>query len=157
MASITTAVCNSFKTELLAMTPHTAANTYKLVLIKAGYTGTYGKGTTNVGTPGASAPSTSNLGTDAHATSGDYSSVNGITLSGFAVALDTDTATLDFADPAVLTGTTISADGAIIYNSSQSNKAVAVYNFGGTITSTAGNYTITFPAATAAAATVRIA
>jgi hypothetical protein len=157
MASITTAVCNSFKTELLAMTPHAAGNTYKLVLIKAGYSGTYGKGTTNVGTPGTDAPSTSNLGTDAHPTSGDYSSVNGLTLSGFTVALDTDTATLDFADPSVLTGTTISADGAIIYNSSQGNKAVSVHSFGATVTSTAGNYTITLPAATAAAATVRIA
>lgn len=156
--AITNAICNSFKQELMAMTPHTAADTYKLVLIKNGHTGTYNKSTTNVGTPGTGTPSSSNLGTDAVAVSGDYNSVNGITLAGFAASLDTDTAILTFTDPSALTGTTISADGCIIYNSSRSNRAVAVYAFSGApIVSTGGNFDINLPAAAAATGLIRIA
>ena len=154
--TITTAMCSSFKQELLAMTPHTAADTYKLVLIKAGHTGTYGASTTAVGTPGTGSPSASNLGTDAVAASGGYISVDGITLSGFTVSLDSGTAVLTFSDPAALSGVTASADGAIIYNSSRSNRAVAVLSFGSTVTSTAGAFDINLPAATAAAGLIRI-
>lgn len=154
--AITTALCASFKQELLAMSPHAAADVYKLVLIKGGHAGNYGAATTNVGTPGTGTPSTSNLGTDAVATSGGYSSVDGITLAGFAVTLDSGTAVLTFTDPSALTGTTISADGAIIYNSTRGNRAVAVFSFGGTITSTAGPFDINLPAATAAAGLIRI-
>jgi len=155
--AITSAFCSSFKQELLAMTPHTAADTYKFVLIKTGHAGTYGADTTNVGTPGSGAPSTSNLGTDAVAVSGDYNSVNGITLAGFAASLDTTTGVLTFTDPSALTGTMISADGLIIYNSSRSNRACAVYAFpGAPITSTGGNFDVNLPAATAAAGLIRI-
>lgn len=148
-------MCNSFKQELLAMTPHTAADTYKLVLIKAGHTGTYSKATTNVGTPGTGTPSTSNLGTDAVAASGGYA-LDGITLAGFTVSLDTDTAILTFNDPSALSLVTASADGAIIYNSSRSNRAVAVFSFGSTVTSTSGSFDVNFPAAAAATALIRI-
>ena len=156
--TVTTAFCNSFKNELLAMTPHVAADIFTLVLIKTGHAGTYNKSTLAVGTPGTGTPSTSNLGTDAVAISGTYSSVNGITLAGFAVSLDTDTAILTFTAPAALTGTSISADGCIIYNSSRSNKACGVYAFAGApIVSTNGNFTISLPAAAAATAVLRIA
>lgn len=154
--AVTTAMCASFRQELLAMTPHTAADIYRLVLIRGGHAGTYGASTTNVGTPGTGAPGSANIGTDAVAVSGDYNSVNGITLAGFTVTLDSGTAVLTFNDPAALTGTTISADGAILYNSSRSNRAVAVFSFGGTITSTAGPFDINLPAATAAAGLIRV-
>lgn len=155
--AITTAMCNSFKQELLAMTPHTAADTYKLVLIKSGHAGTYGASTTNVGTPGSGSPSTSNLGTDAVATSGTYSSVDGVTLAGFAASLDTSTGILTFTDPSAFTSATISADGCVIYNSSRSNRAVAVFSFGATISSTAGSFDVNLPAAAAATGLIRIA
>ena len=51
---------------------------------------------------------------------------------------------------------TFSADGALIYNSTQGNKAVAVLNFGGTKTATAQTFTVTFPASTSSAAIIRI-
>ena len=156
--AITTAFCNSFKAELLAMTPHTAASSYFVVLIKAGHAGTYGAGTTNIGTPGTGAPTTANLGTDAVAASGTYASVNGMVLAGFAASLDTSTGILTFTDPAAWTGTTISADGCIIYNSTQGGRACAVYAFAGNpITSTAGNFDVNFPAVAAATALIRIA
>ena len=49
-----------------------------------------------------------------------------------------------------------SADGALIYNSTQGNKAVAVLNFGGTKIATAQTFTVTFPASTSDAAIIRI-
>ena len=51
---------------------------------------------------------------------------------------------------------TFSADGALIYNSTQGNKAVAVLNFGGTKTTTDQTFTVTFPASTSSAAIIRI-
>ena len=50
-----------------------------------------------------------------------------------------------------------SANGALIYNSTQGNKAVAVLNFGGTKTATNQTFTVTFPASTSNAALIRIA
>lgn len=155
--AITTAMCNSFKSELLAMTPHTAADSYFVVLIKAGHAGTYGASTTNVGTPGTGTPSSSNLGTDAVTASGDYASVNGMALAGFAASLDGSTGILTFTDPAAWTGTTISADGAIVYNSSRSNRTCGVFAFASTVTSTAGDFNLNLPAAAAATALLRVA
>jgi hypothetical protein len=51
---------------------------------------------------------------------------------------------------------TFSADGALIYNSTQGNKAVAVLNFGGTKTTANQTFTVTFPASTSSAALIRI-
>ena len=62
----------------------------------------------------------------------------------------------DFADLTFNTAT-ITARGCLIYNSSQSNKAVASIDFGGDKTSTAGDFTIQFPAAAASTAIIRIA
>lgn len=66
------------------------------------------------------------------------------------------TAFLDFADT-TWAAATITANGALIYNSTQSNKAVAVLAFGGDKTSTAGDFTIQFPTADASSAIIRIA
>jgi hypothetical protein len=154
--AITSGVCNSFKQELLGMATHVSSDVFKFVLIKAGHSGTYGVGTTNVGTPGAGVPTSINIGTDAVAVSGGYNSVNGITLAGLLASLDTNTAVLTFTDPAALAAATISADGLIIYNSTKSNKAVAVFSFGSTITSTNDAFDVNLPAATAAAGLVRI-
>ena len=52
---------------------------------------------------------------------------------------------------------TVSADGCIIYNTSNSNSAIAVIDFGGTVSATAGDLTIEFPAAGASTAVIRIA
>jgi hypothetical protein len=66
------------------------------------------------------------------------------------------TAWLNF-DNSSWTSASFSADGALIYNSTQGNKAVAVLNFGGTKTATAQTFTVTFPASTSDAAIIRIA
>ncbi len=140
--AITAAVTNSFKTELLGMTPHTAADTFKIALYTSSAT--------------LSKATTAYSATNEVGNSGTYAA-GGLTLVGFTVALDTDTAMLDWTTDPQWTGATITARGALIYNSSRSNKSVAVLDFGGDITSTAGTFTITFPAAAAATALVRIA
>lgn len=150
--AITTAVASSYKSEVLAGT-HVAADVYKIALIKVGAAGTYGAAVTNVGTPGSGSPTTANLGTD-EVTGTGYTS-GGATLAGFSIT-GTTTARLDFTTPTWPTST-ISAIGAVIYNSSKSNKVVACFDFGGTITSTAGTFTATMPAVGDATSLVRIA
>lgn len=80
----------------------------------------------------------------------------GNTLTGATVSLTGTTAFVDFADTTWTTAT-ITARGALIYNSSKSNKAVAVLDFGSDKTSTAGSFTVQFPANDSSSAVVRIA
>lgn len=80
----------------------------------------------------------------------------GNTLSGATVSLSGTTAFADFSDTSWTTAT-ITARGALIYNSSKSNKAIAVLDFGADKTSTAGTFTVQFPANDASNAIVRIA
>ncbi|CAB4240908.1 hypothetical protein UFOVP228_72 [uncultured Caudovirales phage] len=151
--AITTAICNTYKQEVLQGL-HLAASTYKIALIKVAAAGTYGAGVTNAGTPGTGAPTTANLGTDEAAGTG-YTS-GGATLAGFSATLQTSTGCLDFTTP-TWTTSTISATGAMIYNSTVTNRSVACFDFGGTITSTAGTFTATMPAVGAATSLIRIA
>lgn len=150
--AISQAMCTSFKVEILdavhnfgtAPTRGTgAADTFKIALY----------------TSSASLDAT----TTAYTTSGEVSSSGtGYTTGGNTLVIaqvptsTSTTAWLDFSDTTWTTAT-ISADGALIYNSTQSNKAVAVLSFGGTKTSTAGDFTIIFPAATSTDAIIRIA
>lgn len=66
------------------------------------------------------------------------------------------TAFINFADIS-WTGASFSADGALIYNSSNGNKSVAVLNFGSTKTVSVGTFTITFPVAGTGSAIIQIA
>ena len=78
-----------------------------------------------------------------------------LTITGLGSDVSNNTAYVSFLDvtwdPANFT-----TAGALIYNSTQGNKAVAVLNFGGTKTSTAQTFTVTFPASTSDAAIIRI-
>ena len=141
--AITTAMCNSFKQELLGGVHDLDTDTLKVALIKQSPTGTFGASTTNY----------SDLGAD-EATGTNYTA-GGQALDSPVISLSSGTAFVDFADE-VFTNLTISADGAIIYNASQGNKAVAVFDFGGTVTSTSGDFTIVFPTADASNAVIRI-
>ena len=82
-------------------------------------------------------------------------SAGGVVLTGIDVTTDSSVAVVSITD-AVVTASTITARGALIYNSSNANKAVAVFDFGADKTSTAGDFTIQFPAAAAATAIIRI-
>ncbi len=141
MAS-TSAICTSFKADLLAGT-HTAADTYKIALYTTAATN--GAGTT--------AYSATNEVTGTGYTAG------GATLTGFAVGQSGTTVWLDFTtDPSWANSTLSTVASCLIYNSSKSNKALAVYDFGGVLAATAGTpLTLVFPAADATNALIRIA
>jgi O-acetylhomoserine/O-acetylserine sulfhydrylase-like pyridoxal-dependent enzyme len=80
----------------------------------------------------------------------------GNTLTGATVSLTGTTAFVDFSDTTWTTAT-ITARGALMYNASKSNKAIAVLDFGADKTSTAGNFVVQFPANDSSSAIVRIA
>jgi hypothetical protein len=143
--AITTAMCNSFKEELLGGVHDLDTDTLKVALIKESPTGTYGAATTNYSDV---------TGNTDEATGTNYTA-GGQSLDSPVISLSGNTALVDFADE-VFTDLTIAADGCIIYNSSQGNKAVAVFNFGGTVTSTSGDFTLVFPTADASNAVIRI-
>ena len=142
---ITTAMCNSFKQELLGGVHDLDTHTLKIALIKASPSGTYGAATTNY----------SDVTGNSDEASGTGYSAGGQNLDSASISLSGSTAFVDFADE-VFSTLTISADGAIIYNASQSNKAIAVFNFGSTVTATNGDFTIVFPTADASNAVIRI-
>lgn len=136
-----------------------AGNTYKLALVKVGHTGTYDKTFQAVGTPGAGTPSATNLGTDEVAVSGTYAA-GGATLGTYTAGSDitTNTAWIDWTVDPSFTTATISAVGSIIYNDTVAGKpVVSLHDFAGTVSSTAGTFTVTLPAAAAATAVVRLA
>lgn len=144
--AITTAMCNSFKQELLGGVHDLDTDTLKIALIKETPTGTYGASTTNYSDV---------TGNTDEATGTNYTA-GGQALDSATISLSGSTAIVDFSDE-VFSNLTLSADGAIIYNSSQSNKAIAVFDFGGTVTATSGDFTIVFPTADASNAVIRIA
>jgi len=88
--------------------------------------------------------------------SGTNYTAGGNTLTGATVSLSGTTAFVDFADTSWTTAT-FTARGALIYNSSKSNKAIAVLDFGSDKTSTSGAFTVQMPANTSTDALIRIA
>ena len=143
--AITTAMCSSFKQELLGGVHDLDTDTLKIALIKASPSGTYGSATTNY----------SDVTGNSDEASGTGYSAGGGTLDSPAISLSGTTAFVDFADEA-FSNVTVSADGCIIYNSSQSNKAIAVFDFGGTVSATSGTLTVQFPTADASNAVIRL-
>ena len=143
--AITTAMCNSFKQELLGGVHDLDTDSLKVALIKQAPTGTYGAATTNY----------SDITGNTDEAVGTNYTAGGQVLDSATITLSGSTAFVDFADE-VFTNATVSADGAIIYNASQGNKAIAVFDFGATVTSTSGDFTIVFPTADASNAVIRI-
>jgi hypothetical protein len=149
--AITQAMCTSFKVELLsgghnfnttnvARTVDTQ-DTFKIALF------------TSSATLGAT---TTAYSTSDEATGTGYSA-GGNTLTVSAVPTSTGTtAFLDFTDTTWSTAT-VTARGALIYNSTYSDTSVAVLDFGADKTSTAGDFTIIFPTADSTSAIIRIA
>ena len=150
--AITQAMCTSFKKELLEGVHNfklSGGDTFKLALFaissggKSSTTATLGATTTALVTTGEVA------------SSGTYTTGGG-TLTRVDPTTSVTTAFTDFTDVSFTTAT-ITARGALIYNSSDSNKAVAVLDFGGNKTSTSGTFTVQFPTANASNAIIRIA
>ena len=150
--AIAQAMCTSFKKELLEGVrnfKNSGGDTFKLALFAEG---SGGKSST---TATLGATTTALVTTGEVASSGTYATGGG-TLTRVDPSSSGTTALTDFADLSFTTAT-ITAMGALIYNSSDSNKAVAVLDFTSNKTSTAGTFTIQFPTADASNAIIRIA
>ena len=150
--AIAQAMCTSFKKELLEGVhnfKNSGGDTFKLALFAEG---SGGKSSTTA-TLGASTTALTTTGEVA--SSGTYATGGG-SLTRVDPSTSGTTALTDFADLSFTTAT-ITAMGASIYNSSDSNKAVAVLDFTSNKTSTAGTFTIQFPTADASNAIIRIA
>jgi len=141
--AITQAMCTSFKVELLEGVhnfKNSGGDTFKIAL----YTSS----------------ATMSASTTAYSTTNEVSGTGytaaGNTLTRVDPTSSSTTAYTDFADT-TWSSASITARGALIYNSSDSNKAVAVLDFGADKTASGGDFTITFPAADASNAIIRIA
>jgi|TARA_Y100000114_G_C11557518_1_gene230199 hypothetical protein len=150
--AITSAICTSFKKELLEGLMDfnaTSGSTFKIALIKANasQSGTYSAATTNY------SDVTGN--SDELPATGGYST-GGNTLTNIDPTTSGTTAFVDFADT-TWTSATFTTRGCIIYNTSQSNKAVMVIDFGADFSVSGGTFQIQFPTANASDAILRIA
>ena len=141
--AITSTLTTSFKKELLEATHNFKAsggNSFKLALY------------TSSATMGAT--------TTAYSTSQEVSGTNytagGAALTNVTPSSTGTTAVTDFSDLTFSTAT-ITARGCMIYNDTNSDKSVATIDFGGDKTSTAGDFTVVFPAKAASTAIIRIA
>ncbi len=143
--AITQAVCNSFKSEVLQEGHQIKTDTLKIALF------------TSVASlsAGTATYSTSNEVVSSGGYAPGGGTLTGVTISLGATSAAGGTAIIDFADIS-FTSTTFSARGALIYNSSNSNKAIAVLDFGSDKVSTNGTFTISFPAAAAATAIITL-
>ena len=142
--AISQAMCTSFKVELLQGVhnfTNSSGNTFNIAL----YTSSASLG----------------AGTTAYTTSNEVSgtgySAKGNTLTRVNPSLDGTTAITDFADT-TFSSSTITARGALIFNEDTSgDTSVLVLNFGSDKASSSGDFTISFPAADASNAIIRIA
>ena len=142
--AITSAVCNTFKTEALRAIHNftQGGNTFRLAL----YTSS----------------ATINKSTTQYITTNEVANGNGYTTKGIALtnvtpALSGDTAVCDFANIS-FTSASFTANGCLIFNDTAANDpSVCAIAFGGDKTVTNGTFTIEFPAADASNAILRIA
>jgi hypothetical protein len=142
--AITQAIANAFKKQLLEGDHNFSSGGDKFKLALYNSSATLNSATTSYTT-------TQEVGA-----SGQYTAGGG-DLTGQNTSVASGVAIVDFADLS-FTGATITARGALIYNTSSAvtNAAVAALDFGGDKTSTAGTFTIVFPAFTTSAAILRI-
>ena len=142
--AITSAICNSFKQEILEAEHNFTASTgdtFNLALYDS--------------------DATLNKSTTAYTTSEELATTGGYTAKGKALTsvtpvLDSDTAVCDFANTS-WTSASFTARGCLIFNDDNSDTSVCAIDFGGDKTVTSGTFTIEFPAAAASTAIIQIA
>tara|TARA_R110002124_G_scaffold133987_1_gene296600 strand:+ start:360 stop:863 length:504 start_codon:yes stop_codon:yes gene_type:complete len=167
MPDITTALSKNFKIELLKGNHDLANDEIRISLIKFGHSGDYDADTTSWQTVETASDFTTGAGysTNAGGTNQPY---NTFATGARAVAESTfpkieagsTTAIMDFTDATFHT-VTVQADGCVMYNASYNaasdDNIIAIFDFGGTVSSTQGNFTIQFPAPGASTSILRLA
>ena len=143
LLAITQAMCDSFKQQLLEAKHNFLASggsNFYMALYWAN----------------ATLSNATTVWTSTNETSGTGYTAGGAALTRINPATSGNVAYTDFAD-LTWTSATFVARGALIYNQSQSNAAVAVLDFGSDKSVTSGNFTVVFPTANATAAILRLA
>ena len=138
--AITQAFCTSAKAEFLGGVHDLDTDTIKIALY----------------TSSATLDATTTAYSSTNEVTGTGYTAGGNTLAGASISIDGTTAIVDFNDSTWSTAT-ITARGALIYNASKSNKAIAVLDFGTDKSSAGGDFTVVMPAPAAATAIIRIA
>ena len=141
--AISTAMCTSFKSELMSALhdfDNPGGNTFKIALY------------TSAATLGAT--TTAYSATNEVATGGGYTA-GGNTLTAVSPTTSGTTAFVDFADT-TWSSSTITANGCLIYNNTNANRAVVSLAFGSDKSSSNGDFQIVFPTANATDAIIRI-
>ena len=149
--AITSAICSSFKQQLLQgkhCFVSSGGHTFKIALF----------------TSSASLDATTTIYSTSNEisnTSGSAYSAGGATLTNSGVSLSSTTAFTDFSD-VTYTSASFTANGAMIYNTttdggSGTTDAVAIIAFGGDKTASNGTFKIEFPTADASNAIIRLA
>ena len=137
--AITQAMCTQFKRDVMLGLHDLDTDTIKIAL----YTSS----------------ATLNATTTAYATTNEISgagyTAGGVTLASASVVNNSTSGCFDSDDPS-WTSATFTARGALIYNDTESDLAIAVLDFGGDFTVAGGTFKIVFPAQTASNAIVRI-
>jgi len=137
-------VPDSFKTDLLKGTfnfDSSGGDTFKIALFTS--------------LAGFSTSTTTYTGASNEVASGSGYTTGGNTLTNAGVGIGSNIAYVDF-DDTTWSSASITAVGALIYKSSASNEAVLVLDFGGTKTSTSGDFQISFPADNSTSAIIRL-
>lgn len=137
--AITQAVCNSFKAEVLEGVHALETDTLYMALY--------------LSTATLDANTTAYSALDE--TAGAGYTAGGQVLANVVVSVDGAAGIVDF-DNVIWPVATISAAGALIYNASKGNRAIAVLDFGGTKSSTADNFSVELPAPTETTAIIRL-
>lgn len=126
--ALTAGICDSYCQEILSGV-HTDTDTYKIAL----YTD----------------QATLNTATTQYTTSGEAVgtgyTAGGQDLVGFQTLIDSGVIILNWTTSPQWVGASFAAAGAMIYNSSKSNKAVCILDFGETVSATNGTFSIEFP------------
>ncbi len=138
--SITAALTNAFKQERYSLVnTHAAADVFKIALY----------------TSSASLDKNTTVYSATNEVVGTGYTAGGQTLVGFTPGFASDTAWIDWTTDPTWPASTITARGALIYNSSRSNAAVAVIDFGADIITSATAFNVTLPLPAAATALIR--
>ena len=137
--AISQVLCTSFKKELLEGTHVFGSNTFKIALY------------TNAATLNAD---TTTYSTDNEVSGTNYTA-GGVTITASTVASGDGVGFVNFSN-ATWASSSFTARGALIYNSSQSNKAVMVLDFGDNKTSNNSTFAVAMPANTSSTALIRI-
>ena len=143
--AITQAICNTFKKQLLEADMNfksSGGDKFKLALYSS--------------TATLTSTTTAYSATSEVSNSGQYAAGGGALVNS-GTSISAGVARCDFADRS-FTGVTLTARGALIYNTSSdtTNASVCVLNFGADKTATSGTFTVQFPAATSTAAILRV-